>query len=126
MRSRLPTLLLATACALAYASPASRAQRVSPMQAGKFLQICSSPRGAQICDAYITGMADSFALIQSVADKSDGTVKLKPQICIPRATAGAAMRDSVVSWLKGHQDRLHSQVGESVYEALRTAFPCNG
>ena len=126
MRSKLPSLLLATACAVAWASPASHAQRVSPMQAGKFLQICSSPRGAQACDAYITGMADSFALLQSVADKSDGAVKLKPQICIARTVSGAEMRGSVVSWLKEHQDRLHSQVGESVYQALHTAYPCNG
>ncbi len=126
MRSKLPSLLLASACAFACVSTAAHAQRVSPMPAGKFLQICSSPRGSQVCDAYITGMADSFALLQSVADKSDGAVKLKPQICIPRTTSGAAMRDSVVSWLKGHQDRLHAQVGESVYEALHTSFPCNG
>ena len=125
MSPKLPFLLMTGACVVACLSPAAHAQRVSPMQAGKFLQICSSPRGAQICDAYITGMADSFALIQTVAGKSQGAVKLKPQICIPRSTSGAAMRGAVVDWLRGHQDRLQAQVGESVYQALHTSFPCN-
>ncbi|WP_428376725.1 Rap1a/Tai family immunity protein [Lichenicoccus sp.] len=126
MRSKLPSLLLTSAFAVACLSPASQAQRVSMMPAGKFLQICSSPHGVPACDAYLAGMADSFALIQSVAEKSSGEVKLKPQICIPKTIATADMRGSVVSWLKSHQERLHSQVGESVYEALHTAYPCNG
>lgn len=115
------------ASGVALAAPQAWAQRASPMQAGRFLQICSTPRGQQICDAYITGMADSFALVEAMAAKStDGQVKLKPVICIPRQTTGEAMRGAVVSWLSAHKDRLHSQVGETVYQALHDSYQCNG
>ena len=123
------TVLALAGCALApfvLAFPAAapaRAQRVSPMQAGRFVQFCNSPRngGQQICDAYITGMADSFALMQKL-----GADQGKSGICVPRSASGATMRGMVVSWIDGHRDRLRDQVGEVVYTALHDSFPCDG
>ncbi len=122
--SRRMTVLAVAGCALSLslAGPA-RAQRVSPMQAGRFVQFCDSPRngGQQICDAYITGMADSFALMQKLGAAQD-----KTGICVPRTASGAAMRGMVISWIGGHRERLRDQVGEVVYTALHDSFPCGG
>ncbi len=118
------TVLAVAGCALSLslAGPA-RAQRVSPMQAGRFVQFCNSPRngGQQICDAYITGMADSFALMQHL-----GAAPGKSDICVPRTATGSTMRGMVLSWIDSHKERLRDQVGEVVYTALHDSFPCDG
>ncbi|WP_428390647.1 Rap1a/Tai family immunity protein [Lichenicoccus sp.] len=113
------------AAALLLSAGAAHAQRVSPMQAGRFAQYCRSPRngGQQICDAYITGMADSFALIQKLPGGSSGDLR-KAGICVPRTASGAAMRQAVMSWLGSHQNMLGKQVGETVYYALHDTYPC--
>ncbi len=123
MSCRMTALALA-GCALSLsAGGTAQAQRVSPMQAGRFVQFCTSPRngGQQICDAYITGMADSFALMQKL-----GAEQGKSGICVPRTASGSAMRGMVLSWIDGHKERLRDQVGEVVYTALRDSFPCDG
>ena len=123
MSCRMTALALA-GCALSLsAGGTAQAQRVSPMQAGRFVQFCTSPRngGQQICDAYITGMADSFALMQKL-----GTEQGKSGICVPRTASGSAMRGMVLSWIDGHKERLRDQVGEVVYTALHDSFPCDG
>ena len=118
------TVLAVAGCALSLslAAPAG-AQRVSPMQAGRFVQFCDSPRngGQQICDAYITGMADSFALMQHL-----GGDQGKSGICVPRPAAGAALGGLGGSGGGGHKERLRDQVGEVVYAALHDSFPCDG
>ncbi len=118
----LGSTLVGLALSLPSDGPA-RAQRVSPMQAGRFVQFCNSPRngGQQICDAYITGMADSFALMQKLGAGQD-----KSAICVPRTASGSSMRGMVVSWIGGHRERLRDQVGEVVYAALHDSFPCDG
>ena len=128
MTIRTSALVLAACGLAALAAPQARAQRASPMPASRFVQICNSPRGGgqQICDAYITGMADSFALMQAMASKSaDGQIKFNPLICIPRTTTGEAMRGMVISWLGGHREKLRSQVGEVVFLALHDSYPCD-
>ena len=125
MKSTLTSFLAAGACAVAILSTPAHAQRVSTMAGGKFLQICSAPRGVPACDAYIAGMADSFALVQKLAAHTPADASMKLPICVPTATATAEIRGHVVSWLKGHPDRLQSHVGEDVYEALRTSYPCS-
>ena len=113
------------AAALLLSTATAHAQRVSPMQAGKFLQYCRSPSkgGLLICDAYITGMADSFALIQKLPGGS-GSDARKTGICVPPTASGESMRRAVMSWLGAHQDMLRKQVGETVYQALHDSYPC--
>ncbi len=115
--------LCVVGAALSLAAPAARAQRVSPMPAGRFMQFCGAPRGQQICDAYITGMADSFALVQKLPGGS-GEDARKAGICVPASTNGAAMRGVVVAWIGGHRDMLQKQVGEVVYQALHESYRC--
>ena len=128
MTVRMTALVLAACGAAILTAPQARAQRASPMLASRFVQICNTPRGngQQICDAYITGMADSFALVQAMAAKStDGQIKFNPMICIPRTTTGEAMRGMVISWIAGHRERLRDQVGEVVFLALHDSYPCD-
>jgi len=106
------------------ASPAL-AQRVSPMMAGKFLQICSSSGGAQICDAYISGIADAGAL-SKVSGRNEGDAGAVAGFCIPRTVTGTEMRAKVVTWLRGHNSVLSAPVGEGVFAALHDAYPCGG
>ncbi len=127
MTTRTALLLLAACGAASLLTDPARAQRVSPMPAGRFMQFCSTPRngGQPICDAYITGMADSFALMQKLPG-GQNQAQIQAGICVPRTASGAAMRNIVVSWIAGHQDRLRNQVGEVVYQALHDSYPCNG
>ena len=125
MTGRMIALLLVAGGSVALSAPAARAQRISPMVAGRFAQICGSPRGGQsICDAYISGMADSYALVQKTA-RTTGDAQIKPDICVPVDTTGPAMRDRVVSWIRAHQDRMRNKVGEVVYLALHDSYPCD-
>ncbi len=111
--------------AAALSAPAAHAQRISPMVAGRFVQFCNAPRGGQqVCDAYISGMADSYALVQKTARTSNGGA-IKPDICVPTSTSGAAMRGMVVSWIEAHKDRMSNKVGEVVYLALHDSYPCD-
>ena len=127
MHSRM-TALVIVAGALALLSPHAQAQRISPMPAGNFLRFCNSPAngGQKICDAYITGMADSFALVQKLSsEQGDGQSKSAQSICVPTTATGASMRGMVVSWLASHKDRLRNKVGEVVYTALHDSYPCD-
>ena len=127
MTARTIVLALSVCGASVLAAPHAAAQRVSPMMAGKFAQICTTPRlgGNLVCDAYISGMADTLALSQQAA-RNNGDQQFKLDVCIPSETTGPGMRDKVLSWLRGHRDRLRSPVGEVVYAALRDSYPCNG
>lgn len=120
----LATAFCAVAATSLFASVAD-AQRVSPMTAGNFGRICSKPAGGQICDAYITGMADAGALAK-VNDRNEGDANAPAGFCIPQAETGVAMRGKVVAWLKGHQDSLSKPVGEGVFMALHDSYPCGG
>ncbi len=124
MSYRKSAVLLAACGAAALSAPAAHAQRISPMVAGRFVQFCNAPRGGQqVCDAYISGMADSYALVQKTARTSGGAIK--PDICVPTSTSGAAMRGMVVSWIEAHKDRMSNKVGEVVYLALHDSYPCD-
>ena len=122
-RAAAPVLIALATVASAW-SPV-QAQRVSPMQAGKFMRFCVAQQrgGTEICDAYITGMADSFALIQKLPGGA-GADAQKAGICVPRAVSGAAMRQRVVEWARAHRDQMGKQVGEVVYQAMHDSYPC--
>lgn len=116
------SVLVAVAGLSALASTAS-AQRISPMTAGNFGRICTSRGGAQICDAYITGMADAGAL-SKINAVNNGDASAQAGFCIPQSTTGTDLRSKVVSWLKAHKDELSKPVGETVFVALHESYPC--
>lgn len=123
MTMRITIYAVAALGAVALAAPEAHAQRLSPMPAGNFMRFCSTPAngGQKVCDAYITGMADSFALAQALSPEAS-TAK---SICVPTETTGTAMRQTVVSWIGNHKDRLRNKVGEVVYTALHESYPCS-
>ncbi|WP_275402860.1 Rap1a/Tai family immunity protein [Entomobacter blattae] len=92
------------------------------LQAGQLLQLCTRSSGAQICEAYITGMADSVALTK-VFDKNQGDSTAPAGFCIPVSTTGVQMRSAVVARLKSKKDHLHEPVGGLVYTTLHETFP---
>jgi len=121
----LPAILCGVSALLVAAVPAA-AQRVSSMPAGRFLQICKSgARGQPVCEAYIAGAADSFAEAPVLARNSGGD-KFPPVVCIPRQVTGQELRETVVAWLDGHRDQLRQPVGDGVFAALQSAYPCKG
>ncbi len=125
MTIRFSAAMFGACLAAAALAPPAHAQRVSPMLAGRFMQFCASSNraGQEVCDAYITGMADSFALMQKLAGASGGTAP-SAGVCVPESATGAAMRDRVVAWARGHRQMMGKQVGEVVYQALHASFPC--
>ncbi|NHN88893.1 Rap1a/Tai family immunity protein [Acetobacter conturbans] len=104
-------------------SEVAMAQRISPMTAGSFGRICTRPAGAQICDAYISGLADAGALAK-INDRNEGDANAPAGFCVPQTETGVSMRGKVISWLKAHKDALQKPVGESVFMALHDAYPC--
>ncbi len=127
MTARMITRVLAACGAIAVAAPQAQAQRISPMPAGSFLRFCNSPSngGQKICDAYITGMADSFALMQKLSAADGGSSAASRSICVPITASGESMRGMVVSWIASHRDKLRNKVGEVVYTALHESYPCD-
>ena len=127
MTVRMTALALTAFGIVALQAPLAQAQRISPMQAGNFARFCSTPSngGQKICDAYITGMADSFALAKALSAGGDGQGKVVQAMCVPTSVSGDAMRSAVVSWMSSHRDKLHSKVSEVVFTALHESYPCD-
>ncbi|GBQ31823.1 hypothetical protein HLH34_13395 [Gluconacetobacter azotocaptans] len=119
--------MLLLAAGLTFGLPASSAlaQRVSPLQGGRFLQLCSRAPSIGICDAYISGVADAVALTH-VYDKNEGDKAAPTGFCVASGVTSADMRSKVVAWLKGHTDKLTSPVGGLVFTALHESYPCGG
>ncbi|MCX2560395.1 Rap1a/Tai family immunity protein [Acetobacter farinalis] len=102
----------------------AHAQRISPMQTGNFVRICTRAAGASLCDAYITGVADAVAL-SKINDRNEGDPAAPAGFCVPTSENGAAMRVKVMAWLKDHSDAMSKPVGESVFKALHDSYPCS-
>ncbi|MBB2201663.1 Rap1a/Tai family immunity protein [Gluconacetobacter tumulisoli] len=119
------TLLLAAGLALGLPAGSALAQRVSPLQGGRFLQLCTRAPSVGICDAYISGLADAVALTH-VYDKNEGDKTAPTGFCVASGVSSAEMRTKVVTWLKGHSDQLTSPVGGLVFTALHESYPCGG
>jgi len=92
--------------------------RLTHLQASKLLAMCQSPKGAQLCDAYVSGISDGITLVETQAGPD-----VARKVCIPQAT-GSQLRGTVTKWLSTHPDKLSADVGPVVYEALGEAFPC--
>lgn len=122
--NRVAPLVLTVAVAVLGAN-AAKAQRLSSMTTEKFGRICTSGKGAALCDAYLSGVADAGALAH-LNDKAAGSADAPAAFCVPSGTTTAAMRAKVVGWLKDHKAVWSKPVGESVVAALHDAYPCSG
>ncbi|CAI3923107.1 unnamed protein product [Commensalibacter communis] len=99
------------------------AQRVTPLQAGKFLQLCKNAKELRACDAYISGVADSVAYSKMFA-KNQGDANAPAGFCIATSVSGKEMRSKVITWMTAHSDQLSQPAGASVFTALHDAYPC--
>ena len=122
MRKKLLTLC-SVALIGASVSQMASAQRITPMLSGRFLQLCKKESSLQICDAYISGVADAGILSKAFA-KNEGDTQAPAGFCIPPLVSGKDMRDQVVAWLLKNSDKLSQPVGASVFTALHEAYPC--
>ncbi len=112
-------LLFAAAILLA-AAPVALAQRVSTVDGSKLLAICTG-REVGLCDAYINGVTDSAAAIDSMPELSGR----KLGICVPKPTKSVALRETVISWLRAHpQDSGRSAI-DMTLQSLKAAYPCD-
>ena len=124
MRTTLLTLLALTAlCGTA------RADRFSPITGGKLIELCTGKDKGVVgdCTAYVNGISDAVAFYQDLRprDASKGAV-LPAYICVPTATTGEQLRESVVTWSKKHPDDMGRQASGVVLRALRDTYPCQG
>ncbi|MDT8872469.1 hypothetical protein RAA17_18225 [Komagataeibacter rhaeticus] len=80
--------LLALGCVLAVGLPAAHAsaQRVSRMTGEQLGSLCTKPAGTGICDAYISGVADSAALAHLFERNAEKDAKDISAFCIAPAT----------------------------------------
>ena len=122
------TRLLLVTAALACLAGHAQAQRESNITASRLSQICTSqdPRLSEACTAYIDGVSDSATTYQKLRpmDGSAGGT-LPGYICVPGATTGVQLRQSVVSWLRDHQNQSQRVAGGAVLSALLDIYPCN-
>lgn len=120
--------LLALGCVLVVGLPAAHAsaQRVSRLDGARLGSLCTKPAGTGICDAYISGLADSVTLAHLFDRNVEKDSKDVPAFCITPATPTADMRGKVVNWMKAHRDDLNRPAGEVVFTALHESYPCGG
>jgi hypothetical protein len=117
--SRTVLLAAATCLTLGLAASSAHAQRVSTVNGGKLLSLCTG-KSVVPCDAYISGVADAVAATGSMAGdtKSLG-------ICVPKATTGAQMREAVVKSLRANPDDNSRSAVELVLRALQASYGCS-
>lgn len=118
-----PVLLAALAVSGLLAGPAAHAQRMSKLSGGKLAQICASSKGKEVCEGYISGVADGIAGIEHQTDRADATA-FKGATCIPNDTTVAALRSTVVDYLRAHPDMAGKPAAVPTYESLHAAYPC--
>lgn len=122
------TLLLAAVFA-ALAGGSAHAQREARINGQKLADLCQAKDklAVEACTAYIDGVADGIAFYQRLlpADGSKGG-KLPNYVCVPAATTGVQMRETVVAWFKRHPERANQQASGVVINALNETYLCPG
>ncbi|RFD20408.1 hypothetical protein DY926_05985 [Komagataeibacter melaceti] len=118
--------LLALGCAMAVALPVAQAsaQRVSRIDGNRLGSMCTKPASTGLCDAYISGIADSVTLAHLFERNAEKDSKDVPAFCIATSVDTADLRGKVVSWMKAHRDGLNRPAGEVVFTALHDSYPC--
>ncbi len=59
------------------------------------------------------------------ADGSKGE-KLPDYVCVPGPTTGPQLRDTVVAWLRRHQESLRESAAQVTMRALNDTYLCPG
>jgi hypothetical protein len=98
------------------------AQRVTAMDAGRFIAICEG-REASTCEAYIDGTADTIATYHDLTRRPDSPVKVPADVCVPEVS-GATLRHVVVDWLRANPAERGKPLHQLVYRALLANYPC--
>jgi len=91
---------------------AAHAQRTSKVNGSRLLTMCSAGRTVE-CDAYLSGVADTYA----TAGKVGG-------VCIPLAVTGVQLRLVATKYMHDHPQDLELPAGEIARHAFIGAFPC--
>ncbi len=122
------TIILASALAVVLTGHA-QAQRLSNLTGQRLVGLCTSRDPSQIegCTAYIDGVADAAAFYQRLrpSDGSKGGA-LPGYVCVPGATTGVQLRQTVVDWFRKHQEQASRQASGIVLRALDDTYLCPG
>jgi hypothetical protein len=79
----------------------------------KVLSACTAKQ-VVICDAFISGVADSIGLQPAG----------KRPACIPDAVTGTQLREVTVKYLRAHPETREQNAALLTARALAAAFPC--
>ncbi|MDI2090254.1 Rap1a/Tai family immunity protein [Commensalibacter oyaizuii] len=123
MNKKIICMLSGFAVAAFSLSQHASAQRITPLPASNFLQLCKNPKSLKTCDAYISGIADSVAYSKMFA-KNQGDANAPAGFCIAPSVKGAEMREKVVTWMSNNPAKLSQNAGGAVFTALHDAYPC--
>ena len=104
---------------------AADAQRVSHLTGAKLLSICGNRAQAELCEAYISGVADGLVAVQKHMSDAQGRA-FPASTCIPDGTSAAALRETVATYLHTHGDRLGKPAIFATFDALHANYACPG
>ncbi len=122
------SLLWGTLFTLACAAPlAAHAQRVSNVTGANLLGHCTSAQFSQVqnCEAYLDGVADTFAGMMKFGPKDPQGKPLAASICIPAKVTGRDLRLLVIHGLQQEPALQSRQAVEAVQPILHHAYPCH-
>ena len=103
------------------------AQRVSNVTGANLLSYCTNPQFSRVqnCEAYLDGVADTFAGFMKFGPKDAAGKPLSAPVCIPPRTTSRDLRLLVIHELQ-QQPALQCREGvEAVEPLLHPAFPCH-
>ena len=103
----------------------AHAQRVSRLTGAKLLAICGNRAQGELCEAYISGVADGLVAVQKHMSDAEGRA-FPASTCIPDGTTTAALRETVTTYLHTHADLLGRPAIFATYDALHANYACSG
>jgi hypothetical protein len=117
-RVLLPLVLVAGCAAAVLGLGHARAQVIG---GPALMAVCSGTDPEQVgdCVGFISGVADSFAVIQLANPGHD-------QICIPSGTNPGKVHDAVINVLNADPGTAQRPAAVDVAQALHVAYPCAG
>lgn len=107
---------------------AAAAQRMSKITGKQLLASCSasqfSSAKVENCEAYLDGVADTFAGFMKFGPKDAHGKSLAAVICIPPEVTAKSLRLDVIRGLQDHPELQSRLAVEAVQRILRQAYPC--
>lgn len=109
----------------------AQGQRESAVTGAKLAELCAKKEAAAqaACDAYIDGISDTVLVYQSLRprDGSKGPpLPANAYICVPSGQVGTQLRETWLTWAKGHSGEMNRHATGLVLRALRDTHPCPG